>query len=479
MVLKDQLSHIIESLSQVGFEMVLIGGSLLLLLLGLIAKRSLVSQIVYVLVLVLAMTLVPLPTDLGVWFGGALAVQELTWLFRLVFSFLGVWVVFYPTANRHPFEYYFLLLAVIAGSAFMLSAQHLLVIYLAIELTSFASYLLTNFNFEKRSFEAGIKYLIFGGTASALALYGASLIYGFTGTLLVSEMDFALVQNPALLNVGLLLFIGAMLFKVSLVPFHIWVPTTYQVAPTSAVAILSVIPKIAGFVLLHRVLLAVDVHTQYWLYVVIVAVGMATIVIGTLGALRQTNIKRMIAYGAIAHSGFLLGALLIPGETGVVAFAWYALAYGIINLVAFYMVSVLEDRQLLDVKDLAGLSRTEGYFGGLITIVMVALIGLPPTVGFTIKFYLFTALWGWYQTVVDPWIMGYLVVALMSVVFSLFFYLKVPYFIFLKESDGDVQSVTNPGQRVIATIFTLVLLWLFISPDILNNIADNIKSIAW
>lgn len=478
-MLKDQLAQILESLSQIGFEMTLIGGSLLLLVMGLISKKELIGQVSFVIILVVAMTVVPLPTDSGVLFSGALVVGEFSWLFRLVFSFLGVWIVFYPTAAKHPFEYYFLLLAVIAGSTFMLSANHLLVIYLAVELTSFASYALTNFNFQKRSFEAGMKYLIFGGTASALALYGASLLYGYTGTLLISEMDFGLVQNPVLLNVGLVLFVGVLLFKVSLVPFHIWVPTTYQEAPTSAVAILSVMPKIGGFVLLHRILLAVDMQTQYWLYVVIVMVGIATIVIGTLGAIRQTNIKRMIAYGAIAHSGLLLGALLIPDELGAVSFVWYAVVYSVMNVVAFYLVSVLEDKGLTELADCSGLSRTEGYVGALITVVMLALIGLPPTVGFTIKFYLFTALWSWYQTIADPWVMTYLIVAVLSVLFSLFFYLKIPYFFFLKEGDEKTQRVSSPGQRVIATIFTLVLLWLFISPDILNNIADNIKSIAW
>lgn len=478
-MLTNQLNEIIDGLGALSFEITLGLGAILLLLIGLMYRKTIAAQLMFVVVILAAMWLMPGLDESELAFGESMSFDALGGMMKLLFGFVSVWIVFFPTAKDHPTEYYFLTLSLILGSALMLSANHLLVIYLAVELTSFSAYLMTNFNFRKQSFEAGMKYLIFGGVSSALALYGASLIYGFTGTLTLSEMGLGLQDAPYLLNAGILLFSVALLFKISAVPFHIWVPSAYQEAPTDAVMILSVIPKIAGFVLLHRILWVVDMQHQYWLLMTMAVLGMATIAAGTLGAIRQTNAKRLMAYGAIAHSGLMMAALLISFSSGITAFAWYAVIYAFMNLAVFYLLSVMEQNGSTEISDFAGLYRTESYIGGLMVLVMIALIGLPPTAGFTAKFYLFTVIWEWYQSTSDTVMLTYLIVAVLSVVFSLFFYLKIPYYVFLKEGGANEAFLSSLSQRIIATIFTTVLLWLFFRPEILNNIADQLKSIDW
>ncbi|MEQ9304928.1 MAG: NADH-quinone oxidoreductase subunit N [Marinoscillum sp.] len=478
-MLTSQLNQIIEDLGYLGFELVLASGAMLLLVAGLISKRAITGQIIYALTLLVALFFTPTNDESMVLFSGGLVVDSLANVLKLLIGFSAVWIIFYPSSRNQKSEFYFLILSILLGSALMLSANNLLVIYLVIELTSFASYIITNFNFQKRSFEAGMKYLIFGGVSSALALYGASIIYGYQSTLDISAMDFNLLGDPVLFKAAIVLFIGSLLFKASIIPFHIWVPSTYQVAPTGAVAILTIIPKIGAFVLLHRILYQINIQEQWWLYNIMGGLGIGSIVLGTLGALNQTNLKRMIAYGAVAHSGFLLAALLVPYESGATAFVWYAVVYALINVTVFYLVSIFEEKGLTEIQQFAGLAKSESYLGVLILIIMVALIGLPPTAGFTIKFYLFTVMWDFYQSVNDPLMLSYLVVGILSVVFSLFFYLKVPYQIFLKESQLPNNARSSISERIIATIFTILVLWLFFSPDLLNNIANNIKFIAW
>lgn len=474
-----QLKDIIGDLGFLSFEISLAAGAIFILILGLLVKHKLAYKVGFIAVLLLALLLLSFGQEEATLLGGNVQFNDLGALLKALFVFTAIWIVFYPTAENHGSEYYFLMLSMILGSALMLGANNLLVIYLVIELTSFASYSLTNFDFNKKSFEAGMKYLLFGGVSSALALYGASILYGYSGTLSLSEMDFGVIENSAFLNLGMILFIGGVLFKVSVVPFHIWVPSSYEATPTDAVAVLSVIPKIAGFVLLNRVLDALNVYDFSWLLNAVTIMGIATIAMGTLGALRQTNVKRLIAYGAVAHSGFLMAAVLIPFENGMSAFVWYAVVYALMNIAIFFVVSIFESKGIISVNQFAGLYKQEVYMGVIWVLLLIALIGLPPTSGFTIKLYLFAVMWEWYQSVGDPLVLIYLVLAVVSVVFSLFFYLKIPYQLFLKDRQNINYSQSSLSQRVIATIFTLLVLWLFFSPKILNNIAVHIKFLDW
>lgn len=476
----DQLRGIAADLHLIGFEMVLAIGALVVLMAGLLMNRPLILKGMFGTFLLISLIFIPSPAETTLAFDDVLTFDALSLVIRFLIGVTAFTIVFFPSIRSRDAEFYFLVLSIVIGSGFMLSANHLLVIYLAVELTSFAAYIITCFNFEKRSFEAGMKYLLFGGVSSAIALYGASLIYGFTGTLHLHEMISVLPGgHPDLLNFALLAFVGGLFFKISLVPFHIWVPSAYQEGPTEAVAVLSTVPKIAAFVLLHRVL-GIEIFQEVeWLISTIGFLGIATIVLGTLGAMRQTNAKRLIAYGAIAHSGFLFAALLIPGQAGGNAFVWYSIVYTIMSVAAFYLLAVFEVRDIREVQGFTGMGKKEPFLGGLFTVVLIALVGLPPTAGFTVKFYLFSGMWMAHQSTGSPSMLLYLFVAVLSVVFSLVYYLKIPFYYFLRDQKNAAGFRSNFMQRMAATIFVGVLLWMFFSAEILNNIADSINFIDW
>ena len=339
-MLNDQLIQITKDLSFLSFELVIAGTAILLMLFSLFTSRETIFKVIYVSGILLALSqLSPVSSELSL-LSESFVLSSLGSLIKLLIGFSALWMIFYPSRKSRPAVYYFLLLSLLLGSSLMISANHLLLIYLSIELTSFSAYLLTNFNEEKTSFEAGMKYLIFGGVSSAITLYGASLLYGFSGTMILSDMTFMGLIHP-MQYLGLILFLGGVLFKVSIVPFHIWVPGTYQEAPTDTVAALSIIPKVAGFVLLHEVLYHTGVDAGSWVYLLMITLGIFSILIGTFGAIRQANLKRLIAYGAIAHSGFLLAAVLVPFQSGATAFAFYATIYALMNIGMFYWVAVL------------------------------------------------------------------------------------------------------------------------------------------
>lgn len=476
-MLKGQLEQILDQLTFLRFEMALVIGALVLLVVGLISKRHIVHRVGFAIVLVFSLFV-----DIGVLetqtiLSGSLQIGPLESYVKMLFAAFAIWIVFYPTARKQTPEFYFLMLSMVIGSSFMVSANHLLVAYLAIELTSFTSYIITNFNFQKKSFEAGIKYLIFGGVSSAVMLYGISIIYGIGGGLEIDSL-YLHDSNP-FLAFGVLALLGGLLFKVSVFPFHIWTPSAYQEAPTDAVAVLSVVPKVAGFVLLHRVLGMINPDTFIWVAPMLIFAGVGTLLVGTLGALGQTNIKRLMAYGAVAHSGLLLGCIFVSGDLGVAAFAWYALVYALMNLALFHAVAVFEQQGIDNVSDLAGLGKTQSYFGGLMVVIMIALVGLPPTAGFTAKFYLFSALWQEFQAGSDYYLLGFLIVSVLTVVFSLFYYFRIPFYYFLKSGSGSNSASIDLSHKIFATILVMILLWFFLSPEILNNIVLNFNAVDW
>lgn len=476
-MLKAQLEQILDQLTFLGFEITLISGALVILIISLFTKNNLIQRISFCVVLVASLFWGSSFSEEQIILTGSLKIGPLESFIKTLLAAFTIWIVFFTNAKKQSSEFYFLILSIVVGSSFMVSASNLLIVYISIELTSFTSYLITNLNFKKRSFEAGIKYLLFGGVSSAIMLYGISIIYGLSGSLSLNEINLA--TNDPFLAFGILALLGGLFFKVSVFPFHIWTPSAYQEAPTDAVAILSVVPKIAGFVLLHNILKVINISVITWVTPMLILVGIATIIVGTLGGLGQSNIKRLMAYGAIAHSGLLLGCLLISGESGLTAFVWYSLIYGIMNMSLFYIVSIFEEKNIQSIEQFSGLGKKQALMGVLFTLVMISLIGLPPTAGFTAKFYLFTSLWNEFQISTSSFILGYLIVAILSVVFSLFYYLKIPYNYFIRPEINDANFKIELFPKLLATILVMLLLWFFLSPEILNNIVSNFNEVNW
>ena len=370
-----------------------------------------------------------------------------------------------------------LLNGLLLGALLMVKSTNLLMVYVSIELVSICSYLLTGIFTGKSKAEAALKYLLFGGVASAIMLFGMSWLYGFTGSLDLNPAFFAALQSvPQLpLIIALVMTAGGLFFKLSAVPFHIWSPDVFQAAPTPVVAVFSGLPKLASLIIIFRVANGLATTALDW-QMLLSIIAMASMLFGNFSALRQSNAKRMMAYSSIAHAGFLLVGLITYSNAGGISLLFYASVYLVMNLAAFLLIAFLENRTgSSDFNDLKGVGNQMPYLGILVVVVMIALTGLPPTAGFSAKLYVFSALWESWQAQDSPVLLWLFVFGLINSVIALFYYLKLPYFLFFKENPDlvTVKSLTV-SHKIWGTIFVLpLLLWFFQSEgllDVLNNI---------
>ena len=403
-------------------------------------------------------------------FAGAYAVDDFALVLKALFLGAGYLVVLLSTnyvaeGDYHEGEYYFLLLSSILGMTVMASARDLVTIFVALELLSIPAYMLAAWRKrDQRSNEAGLKYYLMGVFASAIMLYGMSLIFGITNSTVLTQIGAAVsgaAGDQKIVTLGIVFVLVGFAFKVSAVPFHTWAPDTYEGAPTPITAFLSVGSKAAGFVAaLQLVFVGFFGRHDVWepMFWVLAAL---TMTVGNLIALRQTNIVRLFAYSSVAQAGYMLAPLAVAGHgesaaaDSLSAVVIYLLIYGAMNLGAFgVIIAVARKTRSGDVSSYGGLFE---YAPGLATLMMLflfALAGVPPLGGWFAKFVIFRAL-------VNPGTgAGYalaVVVAVNSVI-ALFYYARVAQEMFMKEvPDGDRTPIRVPPSLVAALGLTLVI----------------------
>ncbi len=301
-----------------------------------------------------------------------------------------------PEDSHHQGEYYALVVFGAVGMCLLTGAVELLVVFIALEISSISTYVLAGYRKQTgRGPEAAMKYFLLGSFATAFLLYGIALIFGATGTTHIYEIAHLApsAQNHSFILAGLALMLVGILFKVSAAPFHVWTPDVYEGAPSPVVALLSTAPKAAAFALLLRVTyeLFPGLHSLWSPLLWIVAVLSMTV--GNLAALRQQNVKRMLAYSAIAHAGYLLAAFAGLGDSGIAAASFYIAAYAAMNVGIFAVVTLVGgyDEELPFVQDYRGLLYRAPLLGSLLIFFLVSLVGIPFTGGFFGKFYSFSA----------------------------------------------------------------------------------------
>ncbi|CAN5232566.1 NADH-quinone oxidoreductase subunit N [soil metagenome] len=404
-------------------------------------------------------------------------------LLKIIFCLAGMASIFlslYPYEEkervRQTGSYYIIFSGLILGTFLMVMANNLLMVYISIELVSLSSYLLTNFRFDKNSVEAGLKYLLYGAVASGIMLYGISLLYGLTGTLGLGMNLTAIHWIP--LSVAVLMIAGGVLFKLSAVPFHIWAPDVYHGAPLPTVAFFSIAPKLAGLVVLVRIVAGfrdLNIPEFNW-QLVLSIIAILTIIVGNFSALWQQNIKRMMAYSSIAHGGFLLAGVVASSTFGLRALLFYAAVYLLMNLAAFILLNNLAKKTgSLIIDDFKGLGKSYPYSGILFVLTMIALTGLPPTAGFTAKLLIFSSLWESYQFSEENFLLYLLIIGLFNTVVSLFYYLKIPYYMFFKNQGHHETMVKfNWGENILASFMIFLILLLFFKSEWLLDIINSI-----
>ena len=392
-----------------------------------------------------------------------------------------------------PLEWYSILVAMTLGLFLMTLSVNLLSIYLSIELVSICSYLLTALSADRKASEGGIKYLLFGAISSAIMLYGMSLLYGMTGTLDLTADAFGVElarQDAAVAAVAVLLTLAGLLFKLAGVPFHVWTPDAYEAAPVPVAAFFSVAPKAAAVLVLMRIITALPLEvpdgaaamegaTAIVLQTPLAVLALAGILIGNLSALRQPDAKRLLAYSTIAHAGFLLVGVVALSEAGFEAVLFYAGTYAFISLAAFFLIDLLarSNGSTLTISQFAGLGAKQPLLAVALTIIMLALTGLPPTVGFTAKLLTFSALYDAYQRSGDPWLLTLFALGLLNALISLVYYLKIPFLLFFRSAPIPAEStvaIKLPTAAVWLSVGLVVpVVGLFLKPDwLLGLIAD-------
>jgi NADH-quinone oxidoreductase subunit N len=374
---------------------------------------------------------------------------------------------------------YTIIIASVLGLHLMVMSSTLLTIFLSVEMVSIASYLLVAYRTEGGfSAEAALKYVLFGMAASAVMLYGMSLFYGLGGTIdLFDAQTITNLQqaNGMMVALAVVLILAGIAFKLSFVPLHFWVPDVYQGASTPVTAYLSTLPKIAGFGLLIT-FLTPFISNLAWNQVdfasVLSIAGIVTMIAGNFAAVWQQNIKRMLAYSSIGHTGFALMAIVTFNAQGINALSFYLAVYAIANIgvlaLASYFANTMKAHTLTDLK---GLGAQYPVASVCFVMLLISLTGIPVSAGFNAKVLVFSSVYSAYQNGHNVMFLALLVTGAITTVVSLFYYIKIPLYLFLKKADTDLGYYpAHKKLLVMIVIISFVTLLLGILPDILADL---------
>jgi NADH-quinone oxidoreductase subunit N len=431
-------------------EAIIVLAALIVLTVGLTSGRTgNFSALIAALGLLLAMwTTCHLPQHANL-FGGMLVLSPLNSLFKIVclaLAFVTIPLVAFEKTLRNPGEYLAILLLGTVGLLLLVGSEELLMIFIGLELLGLALYVMAAFDkTDVRSAEAGLKYFLFGSTASAFTLFGISLVYGMTGTTSLAQMALNLAGGPVqpLLFVGIVMTLIGFAFKITAAPFHLWAPDAYQGAPIPSAAFIASGSKVAAFVVLGKIVLigfgpvhgSADWHAMAAGWSPVLAVLSAlSILLGNFVALVQTNVRRLLAYSAVAHGGYTLLCLVAGGRAGFSATLFYTTIYAITLVGAFAVVGVVRrETGGDDFGNFAGLGARSPLLAGSMAVFMLSLAGLPPLAGFFGKFYLFSEA---LRAGTNHGLLWLVAVALFGSFVSLYYYLSVLKVIFVEKPSG-------------------------------------------
>jgi NADH-quinone oxidoreductase subunit N len=418
-------------------------------------------------------------------FSGMLVITPLTSLFKIICIVLAFFTVLLTTSEkslRHPGEYLALVLFATVGLMLLVGSEELLMIFIGLELLGLSLYVMTAFDkTDVRSAEAGLKYFLFGSTSSAFTLFGISLIYGMSGTTSLAAISekLATVSVQPLLAVGIVMTLIGFAFKIAAAPFHLWAPDAYQGAPVPSSAFIASASKVASFVVLGKIVLVgfAPFHgSAAWHAMVagwspvLAALAALSILLGNLVALAQSNVRRLLAYSAVAHAGYTLIGLVSGDRTGFSAALFYVTIYAITLVGAFGVVAMVRrETGGDDFSNFAGLSSRSPLLAGCMSVFMLSLAGIPPLAGFFGKFYLFSVA---LRADANHGLLWLVAVALLGSFISLYYYLMVLKAIFVDEpalASPRHVGVVPPALLTRATVAVLAatVLLLGITPEIL------------
>ena len=463
-------------------ELVLTGGALLVLIADVLLPKDKRAALAWVTLLALAATaaaLVPFRHAHLEVAHGLLAVDQFALFFKVIF--LGAAAITVLMSIRYlavegaasPGEYYFLILCATLGMMIMAGGIDLITIFIGLETMAVSFYILAGYiKPNQRSNEAAVKYFLLGAFSLGILLYGMSLMYGLSGTtnLRVMAAAFAGQEKDPRLVLAVILVVAGVGFKIAAVPFHMWAPDVYEGAPTPITAFLSVGSKAASFAMLIRIFVegfgAPSTLSDDWRLLFYV-LSILTMTAGNIAAVTQSNVKRMLAYSSIAHAGYLLIGIVAGTTRGITAMLVYLMIYAFMQLGAFAVITMLRrtDVQGDEMKDFSGLAFRNPFAAFAMLLFMLSLGGIPPTAGFMGKFWLFSA-------AIDAHYYGLAVIGVLNSAISLYYYVRIVVFMYLKKETIGSAPATSPALAVVLGLAVVATLVLGIYPRLLFELAD-------
>lgn len=381
---------------------------------------------------------------------------------------------FQDNAEAEPAEYYALMLFSLVGAIMMIGFEHMIMLFIGVEILSIAMYVLTGSNKRNlRSNEAALKYFLMGAFASGIMLFGITLLYGATGSFDLNAIQ-AYVSTTQqavpsyLLYAGLLLLMIGMLFKVSAAPFHFWTPDVYEGAPTIFTTFMSTIVKTAGFAALYRLLSHsfTGVYDFWWIVIAVIAI--LTLMVGNIGATTQNSFKRMMAYSGISHAGYLLIALTALSKPTQNAIVFYSVAYSLSTIVAFGVLMLVSKEKTLEGQPderydaFNGLAKQNPFLAFVMTVAMLSLAGIPLTAGFWGKFFVFSS-------AADRGIIWVPAIAVLMSAVGIYYYFRVIIASYLKEGDiGEIRVA--PFYKIVLILATVLTILFGLAPGLLEGL---------
>lgn len=449
-------------------ELILATGAMVLLMLGVFARRERGEAILWLAVALLAIAGIVVANSDGTatLFGNSFIVDPFARMLKLL-TLTGAAVAllmsvdYWRGAGGVRFEFPVLILFATTGMMMMISANDLIALYVGLELQSLSLYVIAAFRRDSAlSAEAGLKYFVLGALASGMLLYGASLVYGFTGSTEFARIAAAVQPSGANLGLifGLVFLMVGFAFKISAVPFHMWTPDVYEGAPTPVTAFFAAAPKLAAMALTVRVLVtAFPAVTIEWQQIV-VFLSIASMALGAFAAIGQTNIKRLMAYSSIGHMGYALVGLAAGTAEGVAGVIVYLAIYLVMTLGTFACILAMrrEGRMIEDIDALSGLSRTQPLMAFMLAMLLFSLAGIPPLAGFFAKFYVFLA-------AIHAGLYALAVIGVLLSVVGAYYYLRIVKLMYFDAPADRFEPMQTPLAAVLGVSGGLILLY-FVYP---------------
>jgi NADH-quinone oxidoreductase subunit N len=445
------------------------------LMIGVFFKKSynLVNKISYIILILLILIILNSFSDNGKLFLDSYVLNSFTNFFKILiligtFFVLLISQSYMKNRKINCFEYPIIILLSILGMFIMISANDLILFYLGLELQSLSLYILASLDRDNiKSNESGLKYFILSALSSGLLLYGCSLLYGFTGStnfdIIYSKTD---STNTGAIFAMVFILVG-LAFKVAAVPFHMWTPDVYEGSPSSVTSFFAIVPKVAGLAVFIRFLqIPFNQIIDQW-QTILIFISLASMILGAIAAIGQTNIKRLIAYSSIGHIGYALAGVATGTISGYNSTIIYISIYVVMNLGIFGCIFLMkrEEKYTENISDLSGLSKSHPLLSMAFLIILFSLAGIPPFAGFFAKFYIF-------MSVIENEMFTLAIIGLLSTVISAFYYLRIIKIIYFDESQQTFDEIKDIGISGTILLSCTLIVFFFLYPAVLNNIVN-------